>query len=197
MKRSNAVQIGDQIWMAKNLNVRKFRNGDPIPVISNDEEWAVACEKHLPACCFFENMWWIWRNYGKLYNWYAVNDPRGLAPEGCHVPADNEWEQLIDFLGGKEVAGTKLKGRKEWNWDGYGTNESRFNAYPGCYREANGEFYGILEDGWWWKDDGYWWTSTEQDGDSAWLRDLSCNEEAVYRYAFDKGCGISVRCLKD
>ena len=197
MKKFNSVVIGRQEWLATNLNTRKFRNGDPVPVITNEGDWATASAKQLPACCFFENMQWIGRNYGKLYNWYAVNDPRGLAPNGWHIPVDNEWEQMINVLGGSENAGIRLKSKKEWDWNGFGTNESKFNALPGCYRDSHGVFRGFEDDGLWWKDDGYWWSSTVLKDDAAWLFNLNCNSGHVYRYAFLKGCGISVRCVKD
>jgi uncharacterized protein (TIGR02145 family) len=107
-KDRKSVAIGTQLWMAVNLSVRIFRNGDPVPLVVSDEEWAAATEKGLSACCFLEHMHWIGRSYGKLYNWYAVNDPRGLAPAGWHIPSDDEWELLVKFLGGMEVAGPLL-----------------------------------------------------------------------------------------
>ncbi len=196
MANYKSVRIGDQEWMLYNLNVRRFRNGDPIPVINTDEEWAEASEKQLPACCFFENMKWIGRDYGKLYNWYAVNDPRGLAPQGWHVPSDEEWEQLIDFLGGKDIAGSKLKSKREWE-DRFGTNESRFNALPGCYRDTDGEFRGIEDDNNWWKCYGYWWSATGKAGEIAWCRNLYYSNSIVYRESFFMGYGFSVRCIKN
>ena len=101
------VTIGNQIWMTKNLNVDKFRNGDPILEAKTDEEWQKAGEKKQPAWCYYDNDPKNGEQYGKLYNWYAVNDPRGLAPEGYHVPTDAEWTQLSDYLGGEDVAGKK------------------------------------------------------------------------------------------
>ena len=182
--------------MQYNLNVRKFRNGEPVPVICIDEEWADASAQELPACCFFENMQWIGWNYGKLYNWYAVNDPRGLAPDGWHIPSDNEWEQLVSFLGGKDVAGSTLKSKREWE-ELPGTNQSRFNALPGCFRTAGGKFYGMEDDNNWWKSYGYWWSSTENDHKTAWCRNMHYSNSLIYREPFLKGYGFSVRCLKD
>lgn len=196
MKISKSVVIGTQEWMDRNLNVRIFRNGDPIPVISSGKEWAAAAEKQIPACCFFENMPWIGRVYGKLYNWYAVNDPRGLAPEGWHIPSDRDWDQLVEFCGGHEIAGTKLKSKKEWE-DPNGTNESRFNALPGSFRKPDGEFKGMEDDNNWWKCYGFWWSSTEEDGKTAWCRNLYYSNYLVYRESFFKGYGFSVRCMKD
>jgi uncharacterized protein (TIGR02145 family) len=198
MNKFNSVIIGDQEWMVKNLNVRTFRNGDPIIEMKTEEEWITAFENKLPAWCFFDNFAANGRKYGKLYNWFAANDPRGLAPVGWHVPDDSEWAKLIAFSGGDNMAGTKLKSKSGWDWDGNGSNESGFDALPGCYRKTdNGQFYGIEDDGLWWKDDGFWWSSTEYDSCRAWLLNLNCNSGIVSRYAFNKGCGISIRCIKD
>jgi uncharacterized protein (TIGR02145 family) len=196
MSARNSVFIGNQEWKVRNLNARTFRNGDPVPLVTSGEEWTVAAEKRLPACCFFENMCWIGRSYGKLYNWYAVNDPRGLAPEGWHIPSDEEWEQLVEFLGGNELAGNRLKSKSEWEEAG-GTNKSRFAALPGCCRDQNGDFRGIEDDHNWWKSWGYWWTSTENEEKSAWCRNMHSSGSLVYRESFYKGYGFSVRCIKD
>ena len=196
MTTRKSVIIGTQAWMLRNLNVRTFRNGDPVPLVTSAETWAVAAEKGLPACCFFENMSWIGSSYGKLYNWYAVNDPRGLAPEGWHIPSDQEWRQLVDFLGGKETAGNKLKSKREWE-EPLGTNESRFNALPGGCRDRKGEFTGFEDDNNWWKCYGYWWASTEKDEEIAWCLNLYYSNSEVYRESFFKGYGFSVRCIKD
>ena len=191
-----SVYIGEQEWMVYNLNVRRFRNGDPIPVLTSREEWKDASDKKMPACCFFENMKWTGRKFGKLYNWFAVNDPRGLAPEGWHIPSDGEWEKLVGYLGGSGVAGTSLKSRSEWE-DPSGTNESHFNALPGCFRHPDGTFRGIEDDHNWWKCYGYWWSTTEKDDKMAWCRNLFYSDGFVYREAFLKGFGFSIRCMKD
>ncbi|HNX78737.1 MAG TPA: fibrobacter succinogenes major paralogous domain-containing protein [Prolixibacteraceae bacterium] len=195
-KEIKQVVIGMQQWMAANLNVRTFRNGDPVRLVISKEEWAAAAEQGLPACCFFEHMQWIGRRFGKLYNWYAVNDPRGLAPEGWHIASDREWELLVEALGGRELAGTRLKSKEEWEEPG-GTNQSRFSALPGCCRDRNGDFRGIEDDQHWWKSWGYWWTSTPNDIETAWCRNLHSSGSFIYRDAFYKGYGFSVRCIKD
>ena len=96
---SQTVTIGTQEWMTKNLDVSTFRNGDPIPEAKTDEEWKKADEEGLPAWCYYDNDTANGAKYGKLYNWYAVNDSRGLATVGYHIPSDAEWTKLIDFLG--------------------------------------------------------------------------------------------------
>ncbi|MFY7733742.1 MAG: FISUMP domain-containing protein [Bacteroidia bacterium] len=108
------VSIGSQVWMTKNLDVETFRNGDPIPHAKTEEEWKKAAENKQPAWCYYDNDPANGAKYGKLYNWYAVNDPRGLAPAGYHVPSDAEWEILENHLGGDEVAGKKMKSKSGW-----------------------------------------------------------------------------------
>jgi uncharacterized protein (TIGR02145 family) len=110
---AQTVTIGTQVWMTKNLDVTKFRNGDPIPEANTVEEWVKAGENKQPAWCYYENNPANGTKYGKLYNWYAVNDPRGLAPVGYHVPSDAEWTRLKDFLGSD--AGKKIKNTSGWN----------------------------------------------------------------------------------
>jgi uncharacterized protein (TIGR02145 family) len=104
---SQTVTIGTQVWMTKNLDVATFRNGDPIPEAKTKEEWDKAGDNKQPAWCYYDNDPANGAKYGKLYNWFAVNDPRGLAPSGYHVPTDAEWTILGDFLG--DHAGTKMK----------------------------------------------------------------------------------------
>ena len=132
------VKIGQQVWMAQNLNVDKFRNGDIIPEAKTAAEWEKAGENKQAAWCYYNNDPSNGITYGKLYNWYAVNDPRGLAPKGWHIPSDKEWTDLTDYLGGKEQAGAKMKSKEGWIENGNGTNESGFNGLPGGYRRFNG-----------------------------------------------------------
>jgi uncharacterized protein (TIGR02145 family) len=105
--KAQTVTIGTQVWMTKNLDVSTFRNGDPIPEAKTDEEWKKAGENKQPAWCYYDNDPANGAKYGKLYNWYAVNDSRGLAPVGYHIPSDAEWTKLEVFLGAD--AGNKMK----------------------------------------------------------------------------------------
>ena len=109
-----SVKIGNQEWMNRNLDVDRFRNRDLIPHIESDEEWKKAGQNEQPAWCYYDNDPENGKKYGKLYNWFAVNDPRGLAPEGFHVPTDDEWTILVEFLGGKDIAGHKMKSVDGW-----------------------------------------------------------------------------------
>jgi uncharacterized protein (TIGR02145 family) len=110
----NLVEIDTQLWISKNLNVSKYRNGDEIPQVQDASEWAALT---TGAWCYYENKEENGTTYGKLYNWYAVNDPRGLAPEGFHIPSDEEWNDLIENLGGENVAGGKMKEKGKVHWD--------------------------------------------------------------------------------
>ena len=125
---AQSVTIGTQVWMTKNLDVSTFRNGEPIPQSKTDEEWEKAGQNKQPAWCYYENDPANGAKYGKLYNWYAVIDSRGLAPVGYHIPSDAEWTKLTDFLGGEKVAGTKMKSKSGWN--SYTTGGSK--TCPNC-----------------------------------------------------------------
>ena len=113
--KAQDVKIGTQTWMSKNLDVSKFRNGEAIPLAKTNAEWAKAGENKQPAWCYYENKGENGTTYGKLYNWFAVNDPRGLAPSGYHIPTDAEWTILTDYLGGDSIAGAKMKSTSGWN----------------------------------------------------------------------------------
>jgi uncharacterized protein (TIGR02145 family) len=186
---SKEVTIGKQVWMSENLNVDKFRNGDPILEAKTGEEWAKATESEQPAWCYYDNDPANGAKYGKLYNWYAVNDPRGLAPKGWHIPTDAEWTQITDYLGGKSVAGGKMKSSNGWIENGNGNNESGFSGLPGGGIWGGGYFFGIGEA-------GSWWSSTERYAFS-WDRALSYRDVTLSRCSTYKGTGLSVRCLKD
>ena len=121
--QAQTVTIGTQVWTTKNLDVSTFRNGDVIPQASTDEAWEAAGENKQPAWCYYDNDPKNGTKYGKLYNWYAVNDPRGLAPAGYHIPTDAEWTVLSDYLGGEDVAGKKMKSTS--GWDSYTTGGSK------------------------------------------------------------------------
>jgi uncharacterized protein (TIGR02145 family) len=111
---SQTVIIGSQVWTSTNLNVSTYRNGDIIPQVKDKDAWAGLT---TGAWCYYENDAANGTKYGKLYNWYAVNDARGLAPKGYHIPSDAEWTKLTDYLGGRSAAGTKMKSAVGWrNW---------------------------------------------------------------------------------
>ncbi len=194
------VTIGSQVWISKNLNVDHFANGDPIPEAKTALEWKEASDKHAPAWCYFENDPAYGKIYGKLYNWYAVTDPRGLAPRGWHVPNDNEWGSIIGYLDESGTIVTKpvtkkvgksLKTESGWKYGGNGNNSSGFTGLPGGTRNLDTSFSVP-------RSVGAWWSTTEQGTDGAWVRSLSASSYGeVYRYNQFKSGGLSVRCVKD
>ena len=181
------VTIGKQEWTTENLTVEHYRNGDAIPQVQDAAEWA---NLKTGAWCYYENDSKNGKIYGKLYNWYAVNDPRGLTPEGWHIASDAEWKQLIDFSGGEKTAGKKLKDKSGWFKEGNGTNESGFTSIPGGIRDVDGSFYDINKF-------GCFWTSSENSKTSAWYYFLIHNYTDVARFEGGKERGLSIRSMKD
>ncbi len=185
------ITIGTQTWMAENLRVTKYRNGDPIPNVTDDTAWE---NLSTGAYCTYEHTTDKDKiaTYGRLYNWYAVNDSRNIAPAGWHVPTDDEWTTLTTYLGGEEVAGGKMKeiGTTHWESPNTGaTNESGFTALPGGYRYSDGTFYVIGYT-------GYWWSAIEVSLHFAWYRLLFYSNSNVFRNYLSHELGFSVRCVK-
>jgi len=195
------VIIGGQCWMAENLKVTHYRNGDPIPHVPDNSEWA---SYPSGAYCNYWNKESYVATYGRLYNWYAVDDGRHLAPEGWHVPTDAEWKKLEMYLGMSQASvdsttwrgtdeGGKLKevGTSHWYPPNAGaTNESGFTGLPGGQRVSAGLFISN-------RYIGYFWSSTEFSSTVSWERAL-CNELAqTYRLRSSKNFGYSIRCVRD
>jgi uncharacterized protein (TIGR02145 family) len=185
--------IGTQTWMAENLFTTRYRNGDTIPVVTNNTIW-----KNLKsdACCTYENTVNLddIATMGRLYNWFAVISSRNLAPVGWHVATDADWATLTIFLGGETVAGGKIKetGTSHWKSPNTGaTNSSGFTALPSGRREyTDGSF---INNGY----DGFWWTNSAYNPDYSWYRDLHYTFASINRANFHKQYGFSVRCVKD
>lgn len=126
--------------MAQNLRTTKYKNGDAVPNVSNNFDWS---NLGSGAYCWYTNSNGFEQPYGKLYNWYAVIDSRGLCPTGWHVPSDAEWTTLTDYLGGTSIAGGKMKETSTTHWispDSGATNESGFTGLPGGNRNSDGTF---------------------------------------------------------
>jgi uncharacterized protein (TIGR02145 family) len=185
----NLVEIDTQLWISKNLNISKYRNGDEIPQVQDAAEWAVLT---TGAWCYYENKEENGITYGKLYNWFAVNDPRGLAPEGFHIPSDEEWNCLTEYLGGENVAGGKMKEKGKVHWaepNKKANNTTGFTGLPGGYCNYEGTFWCLGEI-------GRWWSSSDDETEGMSISLNSDNGIALVYY-FDKTSGFSVRCLKD
>jgi uncharacterized protein (TIGR02145 family) len=186
-----SITICSQVWMDKNLDVNKYRNGDPIPKVTDADTWAALT---TGAYCYYNNDSATYAaTYGKQYNWYAVNDPRGLAPEGWHVPTDFEWTTLSTCLGGVGVAGGAMKemGTTHWTTPNTGaTNISGFTGLPGGSRLLNGTFGSV---GFY----GNWWCSSEDYTTNALTRDLEYSSDNINMNSLNKRYGLSVRCLRD
>lgn len=217
VENAGTVEIGEQVWMSRNLDVAVFRNGDLIPEVKGISEMMEANENMQPAWCYYDNDPAYGKQYGKLYNWYAVNDPRGLAPEGWRIPGEEDWAALTGFVGkgdntrikventnddgskqdifilGNE-SGILLKSTSGWEPHegnkGNGNNKSGFNGLPAGYRSANGTFEDI-------ETYGGWWSATENDEATAWFRGVSNGFPGVCWSYNNKGSFVSVRCVKD
>ncbi len=188
---SGTVTICSQNLAVKNLDVDRYRNGDPIPKITDNAAWVALT---TGAYCYYNNDSATYAaTYGKLYNWYAVNDSRGLAPAGWHIPTDAEWTILSTCLGGDAVAGGAMKeaGTVHWTSPNTGaTNSSGFTGLPGGFRNTDGTFAGVSTN-------GYWWSSTEDNTANAWDRQLVYTDGNFYRFSNLKLHGFSIRCLRD
>lgn len=182
-----SVQIGEQVWMVKNLNVSKFRNGDSIPEMKSMAGWQKAGKEGKPVWCNYNNVNKRGLKYGKLYNWYAVNDPRGLAPEGWHIPTKAEFESLITTVNND---GNALKAVGQRTGRRAGTNPSGFSALLAGGRDYGGNFDYL----------GYstcFWSSTEYTAPNAYYLSLNYNDSNINLFNFYKEYGFSIRCLKD
>jgi uncharacterized protein (TIGR02145 family) len=186
------VKIGNQIWMAENLNVSKFSNGELIKEVKSYQEWLNANNSNIPAWCYYE---FDIKNagYGKLYNFFAVNDPRGLAPKGWHIPTDQEWSNLIKFNGSDKISTDKLKSNFGWfDWDGKsssGNNNTGFNCIPSGALYVDGNFTSIGKE-------AYFWSSTLEDESTStsWYHYINDVTTRAWNFHF---AHLSVRCIKN
>lgn len=198
----HTIKIGTQMWMVENLNVTHYRNGDTIPNVKSSIEWS---ELSIGAYCNFDNDPNIAKTYGKLYNFYAVQDERNIAPKGWHIPTNSEWNILVKFLDntvdttmmgnvGTDI-GSKLKeaGSEHWSIPNEANNSSGFTALPGGSRRSDGSFgkSGNF---------GHWWCNTEDSPfglTSGRCIDLYYKSKNLARGNGGKNIGFSLRCIKD
>jgi uncharacterized protein (TIGR02145 family) len=195
-----AVTIGTQHWMYRNLDVDHYRNGDSIPEVRDSAQWVDNYFKEEGQWCYLYNDTNIGKTYGKLYNWFVINDLRGIAPIGWHITSDEEWSKLENFLGGSYIAGGKLKSNGVlenlnglWHGPDPGnTNESGFTGLPAGFYDFS-RFKGLSRV-------TYWWTSTENEQDllgNVWIRHVFDSNVYILRNSINKGVGFSIRCIKD
>jgi uncharacterized protein (TIGR02145 family) len=145
---------------------------------------------HLPACCIYGGDPENGNNYGILYNWYAIHDSRGLAPQGWHIPTEKEWNILVNYLGGNDNAGYKMKSPLGWESNGNGDNSSGFSALPSGCRSQVGTFYLL-------GGNGYYWSSTKSNSGNALACGLYSNGSYVTLNASNIAYGYACRCIKD
>ncbi len=196
----SSVIIGNQEWMTNNLDVSFFQNGDVIPEIKDEKEWEFYGKSGYPAWCFNDNDPENGIHYGKLYNFHAVNDNRGLCPKGWSIPTSNDFSLLVEYLGGKEKCLKKLKSIEGWRFvfsDNFiflkknlgGTNESGFNALPSGSRYESGGFFDE-------KKDFCFWTSNWNSYNWSAISWLGYEDVAIRLLEKGLGYGLSVRCIK-
>ncbi len=186
----STIKIGTQEWMTENLRTTRYRDETPIPNISDNTLWSNA---NYGAWSWYDNDSSYTQPFGNLYNWYAVNDGRGLCPAGWHVPSDAEWTTLSDFLDGTPVAGGPMKETGTAHWDSPNTgatNSSGFTGLPGGVRSTAGLFLSM-------GGNGSCWSSSEFDNSTAWYRYLVFSGDDLHRSNNDKKLGFSVRCIRD
>ncbi len=184
------VKIGSQWWMAENLRVTHYNDGSPITLVTD----MMGVWPHLTsgACTYPGENVLLVPDYGLLYNWLAAADNRGIAPSGWHLPRNEEYQILIDFLGGSDVAGGKLKESGTMHWaspNTGGTNESGFCALPAGEHNYDGTSYGCGTM-------AYLWSSTPSPGIGAYYYYLSCKESQINYKRMDENCSASIRCVR-
>ena len=182
------IKINNQEWMIDNLKASRYQTGDSIQLINDHKYWA---EADLGAYCWYNNDQQVESVHGKLYNWKAVNDRRGICPIGWRIPSDEDWKELITNLGGEQHGGGKMKDSLHWHSPNHeASNESGFSGLPSGYRSRTGHFSLTGEA-------GFWWSNTmEINGFQAAYIALHHANGTAYTYANDLETGFAVRCIK-
>lgn len=190
------IEIGTQVWFAENLKTTRYKDGTSIEQVKKYKAWAAL---NTPAYCWYNNDSTNKEVYGALYNWYAVNTNK-LCPEGWHVPTDEEWKAMQDFLGDDANAGLALKEAGITHWRKPNTdanNSSGFTALPGGYRDYQGPFNLLRADGFWWTSSESTWYSAGGTPSLAFYRNLRYDDNSIARSASPKTFGFCVRCIMD
>lgn len=186
----HTIILGDQEWMVENLKTTRYRNGDTISNITGDNPW---CFYTDGAWCDYNNDPSISNVYGKLYNWFAVIDERNIAPHGWHIPTNDEWLKLVEYLGGETIAGGKMKedGSAHWITPNVGAiSSSGFMGLPGGNRMANSGFFYLQQN-------AVWWSSTEQQSDFAYNLSIFSSSADAFILSSPSNFGNSIRCVRD
>ena len=194
-----SVYIGNQLWQAENLRTTKFNDGTPVLMVENQTNWFknFSTNTTTPMASVYNNDLTLKQSHGVLYNWYVIdalsNGNLKICPQGWHVPTDNDWKILEEYLGGSERAGGKMKEVGSLNWvnpNTSATNESLFSALPSGYRLYNGNFS--------YKGNyGFYWSSTENGASHAYFRYLYNESARIIKNSIYKSSGFSIRCIKD
>ena len=182
------VEIGFQTWLAQSLRTTKYNNGESISTNSGDIELENSPKYQWSANNDLNNI----STYGRLYTWYTATDSRNVCPCGWHVPDNDEWAEMIDYLGGDEVAGGKLKetGTSHWQLNVGATNSSGFTALPSGMRDYNSNFV-------WFGANATFWSSSDNGDVDSFYYEIESGETTILNYTYNKGAGYSIRCIKD
>ena len=178
--------IGEQCRFVENLRSENYENGEAIPSNLTDSEWETAISGATAVCT--ESAFYL-ETYGRLYNWYALDDDRGLCPSGWHVPSDGEWTVMTDYLGGELIAGAQMKSSTGWPAGNNGTNSSGFSGLPGGIRYY---FFGTCSYG----NSGVWWSSSNDGYGYGISRYLGSNDYVQRDFSLQQQ-GSSIRCVRD
>jgi uncharacterized protein (TIGR02145 family) len=184
-----SVAIKNQVWMKANLSIDSYRNGESIPEAKSEAEWLKFAEEKQ-GCWSYPEYKSSNNGLGRIYNYYAASDPRGLIPAGWHIPSQSEWNELLNTLGGAEKAGKQLKSKSGWNDDNNGSDKSGFNARPAGSFGYNGIFDQVGSS-------AIWWSSTTPNNESVITFSLSSMDNEFEKYKTHKGNGCSIRCIRD
>jgi uncharacterized protein (TIGR02145 family) len=185
----DTCRIGDQTWMAQNLNEPHFKNGDPIPQAKTPEEWKKAGNTCQPAWCYYNNDQKLGEKFGKLYNWYAVKDPRGLAPKGWSLPSDKDWIRLYQYVTKQDYDGLALQ-HKSFVGNYPDADTLHFHAYGAGYRKESATFSNMGKF-------ASFWSKDTIDNYSANALHLNNKVFSIQMGKYYRSGGFSVRCLKN
>ena len=188
----HTITIGTQVWMVENLKVTKYRNGDLIPIVTDNTQWGSLTTS---AYCNYNNDANNASICGRLYNWYAATDARDISPPGWHVASFNDFDILITYLGGDSLAGGKMRETGTVHWgtpNTTATNESGFTGLPaGCRNNSDGSFFGI-------GNEANWGTSSVFNTSWVWIIRMYGDKKGIdIDGGWDRGFGSSIRCVKD